>query len=51
MINTSNIVLFSGLQYYGESLNSGVQTIRSGRARPVSYLLDGVILTGCFFTF
>jgi hypothetical protein len=51
MINTSNIVLFSGLQYYEMSLTDGVQTVRHGLTGPVSYLLDGVILTGCFFTF
>jgi len=31
------------------SLGSGVQTIHPGLAGPVSYSLDGVILTGCFF--
>jgi hypothetical protein len=51
MIDTSISCFFFGLLYYDKSLNSGVQTIRPGRARPVSVMLDGVILTGCFFTF
>lgn len=51
MIHTSNIVLSLGLQYYEMSLIPGVQTIRQGLTGPVSYLLGGVTLTGCFFLF
>jgi len=47
MILTSNLV-FIGLLYYHHRRGSGVQTIRPGRTRPVSHLLDGVMLTGCF---
>jgi hypothetical protein len=41
--------LFLGLLYHDKSLGSGVQTIRPGWAGPVSYLLGGMTLTGCFF--
>jgi len=50
MICTSKLVLFAGLQYHGRTLVSGAQTIRPGRAGPVSDLLGGEELTGCFFS-
>jgi hypothetical protein len=31
------------------SLTDGVQTVRQGLTEPVSNLLGGVTLTGCFF--
>jgi hypothetical protein len=51
IIRTSKLVLFAGLQYHSIILNSGVQTIRPSLAGPVSILLGGVILTGCFILF
>jgi hypothetical protein len=48
MIRTSKLVSFAGLQYHYETLVSGVQTVRPGRAGPVSFLLGGERLTGCF---
>jgi hypothetical protein len=48
MIHTSILVLFLGLLYDEKSLVSGAQTIRSGRAGPVSYRLGGLTLTGFF---
>jgi len=48
MICTSKLVLFVGLQYHQETLISGAQTIRPGWAGPVSVLLGGEGLTGCF---
>jgi len=51
MICTSIVVLFAGLQYHELSLCSDVQTVRPSLAGPVSYVLDGVILTGCLFLF
>jgi len=43
------MVFSAGLQYYEMSLAHGVQTVRRGRTGPVSHLLGGVTLTGCFF--
>jgi len=51
MIRTSKLVSFLGLLYHDERRGSGEQTFRPDRAVPVSYLLDGVMLTGCFFAF
>jgi hypothetical protein len=51
MILTSKLVLFPGLLYYHQRLGSGEQTIHPGRIVPVSYLLEVVMLTGCFFAF
>jgi hypothetical protein len=48
IIHTSILVLFLGLPYHGKSLGSGAQTIRPGWAGPVSYVLGGMTLTGCF---
>ena len=45
------MVFSAGLQYYEMSLVHGVQTVRPGRTGPVSYLLGGVTLTGCFFIY
>jgi len=50
MIRISKLVLFAGLLYYDGALVSGAQTIRPGRAGPVSVLLGGEELTGCFFS-
>jgi len=50
MIHISILVLFLGLQYDDWSLYPGAQTVRSGSAGPVSRLLGGMALTGCFFT-
>jgi len=41
-------VLFLGLQYYDLSLDLSVQTMHPGRLVPVSQLLGGEVLTGCF---
>jgi hypothetical protein len=49
MIRTSKLVLFVGLLYYDQTLISGSQTMRPGQAGPVSVLLSGDKLTGCFF--
>jgi hypothetical protein len=49
MIRYSIIVLFLGLRYYEMNLAPGVQTVRLGRAGPVSYLHGDAALTGCFF--
>ena len=49
MIHTSILVLFLGLLYRNDSLDSGAQTVRPSLAGPVSYVLDGVILAGYFF--
>ena len=43
------MVFSAGLQYDEMSLAHGVQTVRHGRTGPVSHLLGGVTLTGCFF--
>jgi hypothetical protein len=51
IIHTSYIVLLPGLQYYDRTLGLDAQTIRPGRVGPVSNLLVGVTLTGCFFLF
>jgi hypothetical protein len=48
MIDTSILALSLGLLYHNDSLDSGVQTVRPSLAGPVSYVLDGVILAGCF---
>jgi len=48
MFVTSKLVLFAGLRYYEQTLVSGVQTMRPGWAGPVSVLLGGEGLTGCF---
>jgi len=48
MNHTSNVVLPLGLRYHEVNLAPGAQTIRLGRAGPVSYLLGGVTLAGCF---
>jgi hypothetical protein len=42
------MVFSAGLQYYEMSLAHGVQAVRRGRTGPVSHLLGGVTLTGCF---
>jgi hypothetical protein len=39
------------LQYYDKSLALGEQTIRPGQVGPVSSMLGGVTLTGCFLHF
>lgn len=49
MIQFSSVVLFLGLQYHEMSLDTGAQTTRLGWAGPVSYVLGGMTLTGCFF--
>lgn len=49
IIFTSNLVLFFGLRYNNRADGSGTQTSRPCRAAPVSYLLGGTTLTGCFF--
>jgi len=51
IIYTSILVLFLGLLYRNDSLDSDVQTVRPSLAGPVSYVLDGVILAGCLFPF
>jgi len=48
MIRTSKLVLFLGLLYHNGTPVSGAQTIRPGRAGPVSILLGDEGLTGCF---
>jgi hypothetical protein len=48
MIRFSFIVLFLGLQYHEMNLDTGAQTMRLGWAGPVSYVLGGMTLTGCF---
>jgi hypothetical protein len=50
MINTSKLVLFTGLLYHYMSLASGVQTIRPSWPGPVSCLLGGTKLAGCFLS-
>jgi len=49
MINTSKLVLFTGLLYHYMSLASGVQTIRPSWPGPVSDLFGDVMLTGCHY--
>jgi hypothetical protein len=48
MIHTSRVVVLLRLPYYGGTLVPGAQTIRPGWAGPVSVLLGGEGLTGCF---
>lgn len=48
MIGLSIVVLLGGLRYHEGSLDTGAQTIRPGWAGPVSYVLGGMTLTGCF---
>jgi hypothetical protein len=48
MIHTSNVVSSSGLRYYEVNRAAGAQTIRLGPTGPVSCLLGGEELTGCF---
>jgi len=50
MICISKLDFSFGLLYYDGALVSGAQTIRPGRAGPVSILLGGEELTGCFFS-
>jgi len=49
IIDTSILVIFAGLLYHNDSLDSDAQTIRPSLAEPVSDVLDGVILAGYFF--
>jgi len=49
MSRTSKLVLFAGLPYHEVTLVSGVQTIRPDWAGPVSVMLGGEVLTGCFY--
>jgi hypothetical protein len=46
MTATSNLAWVRGLRYVGRTLDPGAQTIRPGRAKPVSCMLGGTTLTG-----
>jgi hypothetical protein len=48
MAATSIITSSFGLPYHEEGLVPGAQTIRLGQVGPVSDLLGGIALTGCF---
>jgi len=48
LLFSSLLVLSLSLPYHDESLASGGQTVHTGRPRPVSLMLGGVLLTGYF---